>query len=248
MTPTNSYVTAQESYMDTIHLPDSNQAKNNWEETLYRPLRYFVKSTRLESNNTPSLLYVGCGPNAPLLTSTESEDLEFYRRFKNICLSDYSERYLQDSHDKITTRYPVANVLTTHHDITQGLSTLFFNLISTILNNPSDEKRIINQLNFIEKNISFISDAVFADRLNEPRTTEEKYDLICSEMVATYTGIPTLVFIEKTLSEWLKKGVFGQETILTAEIDLSEIIREKMSLDVTGHYSRPDLFNFSGKD
>ena len=47
---------------------------------------------------------------------------------------------------------------------------------------------------------------------------------------------------------YIVEPVFDQETILMAEIDLSEIIREKMSLDVTGHYSRPDLFNFSVKE
>jgi nitrilase len=37
--------------------------------------------------------------------------------------------------------------------------------------------------------------------------------------------------------------VYDEETILTAEIDLTEIDKEKMTLDVTGHYSRPDLFD-----
>ena len=37
--------------------------------------------------------------------------------------------------------------------------------------------------------------------------------------------------------------VFDEETILTAEIDFSEIDREKMTLDVSGHYSRPDVFD-----
>ena len=32
---------------------------------------------------------------------------------------------------------------------------------------------------------------------------------------------------------------------LTAELDLDMIIRESMALDVTGHYSRPDVFKMS---
>jgi nitrilase len=39
--------------------------------------------------------------------------------------------------------------------------------------------------------------------------------------------------------------VFDQETILHACLDLTEIERESMTLDVSGHYSRPDLFRFS---
>ena len=36
--------------------------------------------------------------------------------------------------------------------------------------------------------------------------------------------------------------VFDEEVILTAEIDLSRISEESLALDVTGHYSRPDIF------
>jgi predicted amidohydrolase len=36
--------------------------------------------------------------------------------------------------------------------------------------------------------------------------------------------------------------VFNEEVILTAEIDLSRIAEESLALDVTGHYSRPDIF------
>jgi len=39
--------------------------------------------------------------------------------------------------------------------------------------------------------------------------------------------------------------VFDQETIVHACLDLAEIDRESMTLDVSGHYSRPDLFRFS---
>jgi predicted amidohydrolase len=38
--------------------------------------------------------------------------------------------------------------------------------------------------------------------------------------------------------------VFDEETILDAEIDLGQIDRERMTLDVSGHYARPDVFSF----
>ena len=41
--------------------------------------------------------------------------------------------------------------------------------------------------------------------------------------------------------------VFEREEILTAEIDLAQIDREKMTLDVSGHYQRRDVFEFSVK-
>ncbi len=36
--------------------------------------------------------------------------------------------------------------------------------------------------------------------------------------------------------------IFDHEQIICAEIDLAQIDREKMTLDVSGHYSRPDVF------
>jgi predicted amidohydrolase len=36
--------------------------------------------------------------------------------------------------------------------------------------------------------------------------------------------------------------VFDEEAMLVAEIDLGRVREESMSLDVAGHYSRPDVF------
>jgi predicted amidohydrolase len=38
--------------------------------------------------------------------------------------------------------------------------------------------------------------------------------------------------------------VFDREEILTADLDLGRIAEESMALDVTGHYDRPDIFEF----
>lgn len=42
---------------------------------------------------------------------------------------------------------------------------------------------------------------------------------------------------------YLAGPIFDEETILTATLDLAEIDREKMTLDVSGHYHRPDVFS-----
>jgi predicted amidohydrolase len=41
--------------------------------------------------------------------------------------------------------------------------------------------------------------------------------------------------------------VFDEERIITAELDLTLIDKEKMTLDVSGHYFRPDVFNLEVK-
>ena len=41
---------------------------------------------------------------------------------------------------------------------------------------------------------------------------------------------------------YLAGPVFDEETILYATLDLQEIEQESMTMDVSGHYSRPDVF------
>ena len=43
---------------------------------------------------------------------------------------------------------------------------------------------------------------------------------------------------------FVTEPVFDGEKIICAEIDLTRIDKEKMRLDVAGHYSRPDIFDF----
>lgn len=43
---------------------------------------------------------------------------------------------------------------------------------------------------------------------------------------------------------YLAGPVADEETLVVADCDLSEITRESMTLDVSGHYSRPDVFAF----
>ena len=44
------------------------------------------------------------------------------------------------------------------------------------------------------------------------------------------------------LGDVLAGPAWGEEAILTAEVDLGEIARGKFDLDVAGHYARPDVF------
>jgi predicted amidohydrolase len=39
--------------------------------------------------------------------------------------------------------------------------------------------------------------------------------------------------------------IYEEATLLTADIDLTHVRREQMTLDVSGHYSRPDCFDFA---
>ena len=45
--------------------------------------------------------------------------------------------------------------------------------------------------------------------------------------------------------EYIVEPVFDEEKLIVAEINLDQRIKEQMTLDVTGHYQRPDVFQLS---
>lgn len=44
------------------------------------------------------------------------------------------------------------------------------------------------------------------------------------------------------LGDYLAGPLFGQEGILTADLDLGQVVQGKFDFDVAGHYARPDVF------
>ena len=48
-------------------------------------------------------------------------------------------------------------------------------------------------------------------------------------------------------SHYVLDPVFDREELLICDLDLNQIDREMMTFDVSGHYSRPDLFRFETK-
>lgn len=51
--------------------------------------------------------------------------------------------------------------------------------------------------------------------------------------------------IVSPMGEVLAGPLFDEAGILTAELDLGEIVRAQLDLDVVGHYARPDVFKLS---
>ena len=49
-------------------------------------------------------------------------------------------------------------------------------------------------------------------------------------------------------SRYVVEPVFDREELLVSDLDLTEIDRELMTFDVSGHYARPDLFRFERKE
>ncbi|RAU92534.1 carbon-nitrogen hydrolase family protein [Mycolicibacter senuensis] len=51
--------------------------------------------------------------------------------------------------------------------------------------------------------------------------------------------------IVSPLGDVLAGPIYGEETMLVADLDLDDQVRGKYDLDVTGHYSRPDVFTLT---
>jgi predicted amidohydrolase len=49
-------------------------------------------------------------------------------------------------------------------------------------------------------------------------------------------------------SRYVLEPVFDREELLVSDLDLTQIDRELMTFDVSGHYARPDLFRFEKRD
>ena len=49
-------------------------------------------------------------------------------------------------------------------------------------------------------------------------------------------------------SHYIVQPVFNREELIVADLDFKEIDREAMTLDVSGHYARPDLFRFEKRN
>lgn len=54
--------------------------------------------------------------------------------------------------------------------------------------------------------------------------------------------------IVNPLGEIIAGPIYDREAIITADIDLDDVIRGKYDLDVAGHYSRPDIFSLRVND
>ncbi|MEK7668537.1 MAG: carbon-nitrogen hydrolase family protein, partial [Gemmatimonadota bacterium] len=60
--------------------------------------------------------------------------------------------------------------------------------------------------------------------------------------------IPGMSAIIGPNGKYLAGPVPDVETLVVADCDLAEIAKEAQTLDVSGHYSRPDIFSFHVKD
>ncbi len=74
----------------------------------------------------------------------------------------------------------------------------------------------------------------------------EKYRVLLPEEPETICRGGSVIV--SPLGELIVGPLFDTNGVLTATIDLDDIVRSKLDFDVNGHYSRPDIFEFKVKD
>ena len=73
---------------------------------------------------------------------------------------------------------------------------------------------------------------------------DDYQDLLNDEELVLCRGGSAIVSPQ---GEFIAGPLWDQEGILMAELDLDEVLKNKLDFDVIGHYTRPDLFQFKRK-
>lgn len=81
----------------------------------------------------------------------------------------------------------------------------------------------------------YVEKRMYPTDLNYYYELESQPDVMCS-------GGSCIV---DPFGKYVKEPVYNKEDILIADLQLDQIIQSRLDFDVNGHYSRPDVFNFS---
>ena len=85
---------------------------------------------------------------------------------------------------------------------------------------------------FVLASNQFVTRSMYPKDLEASEELDEQPEVMCRGGSA----------IVSPLGEVLAGPLFGEEGLLTAELDLGELARSRLDFDVVGHYARPDVF------
>lgn len=203
---TENFLAAVDFYNERIHAPEAEHpiAKVKWETTLSRPLRQNMREIirRLPGKNL-KMSYIGVG-NAPLFNIKDPLTREILGSVKELHIYDISQAQLEIGLKKIQTLIEALGVSTTVHphilDVTSGYASEYFKLLGDAVDHAHSMPELLEILN--SKNL--ISQMQIPEVQN--RDLMINADLIYSEMVATFPGIPTNIQFENRVREKFGKS------------------------------------------
>ena len=202
----NDFEEMQNLYMK-MHERDYGSHLEEWEQTLYAPLRKYVLSliTKCFSHKKIDFVYIGCGPRSPLFQDINLSHF-FESKFRSITLIDISEEALESSYKKLKSIFKNVSISKIKIDITTGYSKYFAELVTQQIkslnkNSPEShfsfkEEKLNVAQNFIAKDFPLL-----------------QADLVYSEMVATFTGTAIMLELEKRINHLRTSEDFKDETL-----------------------------------
>jgi len=221
-----SYVELQEEYMNDIHLPDFKAADELWDTTLYKPLQEYLGALldTLESTRSTTFVYIGAGPEAPLLFN-KMHKLKIVSRIDNLLLVDISTRFLKKAEEKVRRAYSKLNVKTACIDITGGIGKIFSDDLVALVEESDtllDLKERINGLTIYTRQDNK-SDILVSNSIDIPDNALKVGDIVYSELLATFTGTPAMFKLEKNIVRKFGISVNSQRDWVETKAELQSL-------------------------
>lgn len=194
----NDYNELQQRYVWTIQISDYGWFTKPWEETLYIPLRTWIRKL-LSVNNNITLGYCAPGPHAPALICGDT----MINRLSKIYIYDICSEVVEKAREIIFDRISnerKTEVIGRILDLSGGAGIALSKFYSKLIELPSLEEMVkeLNKQDNIDKILSEIN-------LNDSLYEGELLDVIYSEMVASFTGTPPLIALRTKLFKMYSK-------------------------------------------
>ncbi len=188
---------AQQDYMVNIHVADAEASKEQFEKTLYQPLRRHFQIVLDASNISEKvhLAYIGAGPMTPLFSDPAFRQ-QLLAKIDTVTLVDVSPVVLELAKEQLQALAPQLTIHTRVADITANAATEFKNSIDSLINKisraktPAGVRQVFAQLRSLE-----------GYKIKPSKSASAvKADIVYSEMVATFTGTAAMVSIEEAIA------------------------------------------------
>ena len=140
-------------------------------------------------------IYIGVGSYAPLFQNQQVIE-RLKDRLHEITLIDISEEALISSKKTVSEKFPLAKVNSVVADVTRGLAQSFNMFIDRLFEKLQRATLTVNDYNFIIEDVQLHKNNPSLAAIFESHKIN-KGDFIYSEMVATFTGTPTMYSVEK---------------------------------------------------
>lgn len=187
---------ANHQYMVNIQEPDYQKFKAHWERTLYEPLRQEVKK-QLGTGTKLRMAYAAPGYRAPAISASTFNYLD------ELLLLDIDEGILDAAKKFLQQHFKtkIRNLLTLEIDLLGSLAEKFYSLCIEAMDPERLKSQWLGEFpSYVAASLQEITDSHV---IEIPSSLAGRYDLVYSEMLASYCGLPAYIMAESKLFNYL---------------------------------------------